>query len=166
MTVFVPGMSGESLPFYAELARNPERAAGVTFAGVHFPGINQTNDLALHPTCRQRAYFMSAAVRSALGEGRVDLMPLDYPGIVRDLEQQLTVDVAVAQVSPPDDRGLCSLGASHDFVPSVWRQARRRPLDHRLIRNRGRRHAESDRRDGRRGLADHPAATRGGLRGH
>jgi acyl-CoA hydrolase len=139
MTVFVPGMSGESLPFYAELARNPERAAGVTFAGVHFPGINQTNYLALHPTCRQRAYFMSAAVRSALGEGRVDLMPLDYPGIVRDLEQQLTVDVAVAQVSPPDDRGLCSLGASHDFVPSVWRQARLRiaHINPRLPRTRG-----------------------------
>jgi acyl-CoA hydrolase len=138
MTVFLPGVSGESLPFYAELARNPERAAGVTFAGVHFPGINQTNYLALNPTCRQRAYFMSAAVRSGVSEGRVDLMPLDYPGIVRDLEQ-LTVDVAVAQVSPPDDRGLCSLGASHDFVPSVWQQARLRVahINPRLPRTQG-----------------------------
>jgi acyl-CoA hydrolase len=126
MLVFVPGVSGESLSFHAQLERDPERAAGVTFAGVHFPGINQTDYLALHPTCRQRAYFMSRSVRRGLREGRVDLMPLDYPGIVRDLEEQVTVDVAVAQLSPPDDQGLCSLGASYDFVPSLWHRARLR----------------------------------------
>jgi hypothetical protein len=31
MTVFVPGMSGESLPFYDALARDPSRADGLTF---------------------------------------------------------------------------------------------------------------------------------------
>ena len=139
MTVFVPGVSGESLPFHAQLERDPERAAGVTFAGVHFPGINRTDYLALHPTCRLRAYFMSKAVRRGLSEGRVDLMPLDYPGVVRDLEQHVIVDVAVAQVSPPDGRGLCSLGASHDFVPSVWNRAGLRVahINSRLPRTRG-----------------------------
>jgi acyl-CoA hydrolase len=67
---------------------------------------------------------MSPSVRAALHEGRVDLMPLDYPGIVRDLERTVSIDVVIAQVSPPDERGLCSLGASHDFVPSVWHRAR------------------------------------------
>ena len=139
MTVFVPGVSGESLPFYEELLRDPERAAGVTFVGVHFPGINRTDYLALHPTTRQRAYFMSPAIRAALEDGRVDLMPLDYPGIVRDLEQNVSVDVAVAQVSPPDERGFCSLGASYDFLPSVWHQARVRVahVNPRLPRTRG-----------------------------
>jgi acyl-CoA hydrolase len=126
MTVFVPGVSGESLPFFEELRRQPTAAAGVTFAGVHFPGINQTDYLGLHPTSRQRAYFMSPAVRSGMATGRADLLPLDYPGIVRDLESNVVVDIAIAQVSPPDKHGVCSLGASYDFTPSVWNAARLR----------------------------------------
>ena len=139
MTVFIPGVSGESLPFHEALLRDPERAAGVTFVGVHFPGINRTDYLALHPTTRQRAYFMSPAMRAALSNGRVDLMPLDYPGIIRDLEQNVSVDIAVAQVSPPDERGFCSLGASYDFLPSVWHQARVRVahVNPRLPRTKG-----------------------------
>lgn len=123
MTVFVPGMSGESLPFYDELRRDPGRADGLTFVGVHFPGINKTDYLALSPSARQRAYFMSPAVRAGIAANRADLIPLDYPGIVRDLEENLRVDAVIAQVSPPDARGQCSLGASQDFLPSVWQKA-------------------------------------------
>jgi acyl-CoA hydrolase len=126
MTVFVPGMSGESLPFFEALRRDPDRANGLTFVGVHFPGINLTNYLELHPRVRQRAYFMSSSMRGELVSGRVDLLPLDYPGIVRDLEQNLPIDVAIAQVSTPDANGLCSLGACQDFLPSVWNTARLR----------------------------------------
>jgi acyl-CoA hydrolase len=138
-TVFVPGVSGESLTFYEELRRDPERARGLTFVGVHFPGINRTDYLALHPLVRQRAYFMSTAVRNGLLTGRVDLMPFDYPGIVRDLEQAVSIDVAVAQVSAPDERGQCSLGASYDFLPSVWHRAHLRiaHINPRLPRTRG-----------------------------
>jgi acyl-CoA hydrolase len=123
-TVFIPGVSGESLAFYEALSRDPERASGVTFVGAHFPGINTTDYLALHPSARQRSYFMSPSVRTALPSGRVDLMPLDYPGIVRDLEESLSIDVAIAQVSLPDAAGRCTLGVSYDFLPSVWRSAR------------------------------------------
>jgi len=124
--VYVPGVSGESLPFYEALRNDADHARDVTFVGVHFPGINRSDYLALHPTVRQRAYFMSPAVRAALPSGRVDLMPLDYPGIVRDLEEDLHLDVALAQVAPPDESGRCSLGVSYDFLPSVWHKARTR----------------------------------------
>src|ERR1700742_210056 len=113
MTVFVPGVSGESQPFFRALQGNPSAAAGVTFVGVHFPGINTNDYLSLHPTSRQRAYFMSPVVRSGMASGRADLVPLDYPGIVRDLETAVNVDVVVAQGSPPETRGVCGLGASY-----------------------------------------------------
>src|SRR4051794_39122273 len=58
MTVYVPGVSGESLAFYDALKAAPHRAAGVRFVGVHFPGINHTDYIHLDPTTRQRAYFM------------------------------------------------------------------------------------------------------------
>jgi acyl-CoA hydrolase len=125
-TVYVPGVSGESLPFYEALRNDADHARDVTFVGAHFPGINRSDYLALHPTTRQRAYFMSPAVRAALPSGRVDLMPLDYPGIVRDLEEHVSIDMALAQVAPPDANGRCSLGVSYDFLPSVWHKARTR----------------------------------------
>src|ERR1700733_11620090 len=109
-TVFVPGVSGESLPFYEALRRDPQRAGGLTFVGVHFPGVNRSDYLALNPTARQRAYFMSPSVRAGLRDARVDLIPTDYPGIVRDLEEGVAIDAALAQVSSPDARGDCSLG--------------------------------------------------------
>jgi acyl-CoA hydrolase len=139
MTVFVPGMSGESLPFFEELTRHPEKAQGLTFVGVHFPGINRCDYLGLHPSVRQRAYFMSPALREGLSTGRVDLLPLDYPGIVRDLERMQPMDVAVAQVSAPDEHGLCGLGVSQDFLPSVWQKAKSRivHINPRLPRTRG-----------------------------
>ncbi|MEA3132425.1 MAG: hypothetical protein QOG17_271 [Gammaproteobacteria bacterium] len=138
-TVFVPGMSGESLAFFEALTREPQRADGLTFVGVHFPGINRCDYLGLHPSVRQRAYFMSPALRDGLSTGRVDLLPLDYPGIVRDLGRMCPIDVAVAQVSPPDEHGMCSLGVSQDFLPSVWNSAKFRivHINPRLPRTRG-----------------------------
>jgi len=146
MTVFVPGMSGESLAFYDCLRAEPTRAASVTFVGVHFPGVNRSDYLALHPSARQRAYFMSEAVRTGIGAGRADLVPLDYPGIVRDLEQNVRIDVAIAQVAPPDHTGRCSLGASYDFLPSVWHRAGMRVahVNPRLPRTRGSFHVHLD----------------------
>jgi len=53
----------------------------LTFVGVHFPG-NQPLRLSfsLHPNVRQRAYFMSQALREGLSTGRVDLLPLAIRG--------------------------------------------------------------------------------------
>jgi acyl-CoA hydrolase len=125
MTVYVPGVSGESAPLYAALKARPHAAAGVRFVGVHFPGINRCDYLSLHPEARQRAYFMQPGLRAGLHDGRVDLLPLDYPGIYRDLAE-LQIDVAFTQITPPDEEGLCSLGASYDFLPAIWQRARKR----------------------------------------
>lgn len=126
MTVYVPGMSGESLAFYAALQADPAAVAGVRFVGVHFPGINHSDYLGLHPQAQQRAYFMQPGLRQGLREARAEWLPLDYPGIYQDLSEQLTVDLALVHLTPPDEQGYCSLGPSLDFQPAVWRHARRR----------------------------------------
>lgn len=126
MNVFVPGMSGESLALYAALKARPESAKGVRFIGVTFPGINRSDYLGLHPETRQRAYFMLPGLRAGLADGRGELVPLDHPAIYRDLSALDDIDLAFFQVSPPDDRGQCSLGVSNDFQAAVWPCARRR----------------------------------------
>jgi acyl-CoA hydrolase len=128
MTVYVPGVSGESLAFYDALRGAPEAADGVRFVGVHFPGINRSDYLGLHPRARQRNYFMLPQLRGALQEGRAELLPLDYTGILQDLSGNVDIDLAIAQVSPPDAAGRCSLGPCCDFLPAVWQRARRRLL--------------------------------------
>lgn len=126
MTVFVPGVSGESLAFYQALQACPQAAAGVRFVGVHFPGINRSNYLGLHPQARQRGYFMQPGLRLGLADGRGELLPLDYPGIWADLRDEVVIDLAIAQLSLPDASGRCSLGPSQDFLPAVWSTARQR----------------------------------------
>ena len=124
--VFVPGLSGESALLQEHLRADPERARDVTFVGVQFPGIDSIDYLALHPTARQTAFFMSPAVRAGLATGRADLLALDYPGIVRHLRETAPVDVAIAQLTSPDADGWCSPGLACDFMPLVWPRATRR----------------------------------------
>jgi len=137
--VFVPGLSGESALLEDELRADPERARDVDFVGVQFPGIDRIDYLALHPAARQTAFFMSPSVRAGLTAGRAELLGLDYPGIVRHLRDSAPVDVAIAQLTPPDDDGWCSPGLAADFVPLVWSRAKRRVahLNPRLPRTRG-----------------------------
>ena len=72
--VWVPALSNESALLAAELQADPARAAGITFAGVRFPGIDRTDYLALHPQARETGWFMSPALRRGLAEGRADLV--------------------------------------------------------------------------------------------
>jgi acyl-CoA hydrolase len=118
--VFVAGVSGESALWLDELRADPERARDVSFVGVQFPGIDTADYLALHPAARLTAFFMSPSVRAGIRQGRAELLALDYVGIARHLREMPPVDVAVAQVSPPDAAGWCSAGLASDFVPLVW----------------------------------------------
>jgi acyl-CoA hydrolase len=124
--VFVPGYSGESALLGATLKADPQRAAGVHFVAVQFPGIDTIDYLGLHPEVRQTAFFMSPAVRRGMAEGRAELLAADYTGMAHYFGHGPELDVAVAQLSPPDADGWCSAGLNSDFLPLAWARARRR----------------------------------------
>ncbi len=124
--VFVHAMTGESALLADELRDDPERARGVEFVGVQFPGIDSIDYLAVHPEARLTAFFMSPQARRGLQAGRTTLMSGEYGDIAHVLQHGPAVDVAVAQVSPPDADGHCSLGFSSDFLPLAWARARKR----------------------------------------
>jgi acyl-CoA hydrolase len=139
MRVFVPTLSTESTLFADELRTEPERARGVVFTGVQFPGIDRTDYLALHPEARQQGFFMTPALRAGLADGRAALLSLDYVGIARHLRDSPPFDVAIAHLTPPDAEGWCSPGLASDFMPLVWRRAKRRVahINPRMPRTRG-----------------------------
>lgn len=124
-TVFLSGISGESIAFREALARNPEAARDVRFVGVFFPGINRFAYADVQRGARQRAYFMTPELRGPMREGRVELVPADYGGIVKDL-CEIDLDVAIVQCSEPDAHGNLSFGICHDFAAVGWRSAKRK----------------------------------------
>jgi acyl-CoA hydrolase len=126
LRVFVSTLSTESTLLQHELAADPERARGVTFMGVQFPGIDRADYLAVHPEARQAAWFMTPAIRAGLNQGRAELYSCDYLGLQRQFADEPPPDVALAQLTTPDADGWCAPGLASDFMPLVWRRARRR----------------------------------------
>ena len=67
--------------------------------------------------------FVSGSVRIAVNEGRADFIPAFLSDIPDLFRSELKPDVALVQVSPPDDHGYCSLGVSVDIARSAVNMA-------------------------------------------
>ncbi|MCU0395483.1 MAG: 4-hydroxybutyrate CoA-transferase [Chitinophagaceae bacterium] len=73
---------------------------------------------------RINCLFVSDSVRTAVNEGRADFIPCflsDIPDLFRSV---LPIDVALVQVSPPDQHGYCSMGASVDIARTAVNTAK------------------------------------------
>ncbi|MDH3744865.1 MAG: GNAT family N-acetyltransferase [Acidobacteriota bacterium] len=73
---------------------------------------------------RHNAYFIGPNVREAVNEGRADYTPVFLSEIPRLFRSgRVVIDVAMIQVSPPDERGYCSYGVSTDIVKAAAESA-------------------------------------------
>ncbi|MFU8794363.1 MAG: acetyl-CoA hydrolase/transferase family protein, partial [Dethiobacteria bacterium] len=66
---------------------------------------------------RQNSFFISHNTRKAVNEGMADYTPIflsEVSALFRN--RQVPVDVALVQVTPPDEHGYCSLGISLDIT--------------------------------------------------
>jgi len=73
---------------------------------------------------RVNSFFISENVRDIIQEGFGDYTPIFLSDIPKLFNSgQLPVDVALIQVTPPDERGMCSLGISVDIVKSAAENA-------------------------------------------
>ncbi len=74
---------------------------------------------------RHRALFTGGNVRKAVNEGRADYVPVflsEIPGLFTD--GTLPIDVALIQVSPPDEHGFCSFGVGIECTKTAAENAR------------------------------------------
>src|SRR5499433_2934910 len=75
---------------------------------------------------RHRAFFVGSELVPLAHNGQLDYVPISLEEVPRLLESgQLSIDVALLQVSPPDARGFVSLGVSVDLAPAILSVARR-----------------------------------------
>lgn len=65
---------------------------------------------------RHNALFVSPPARKAVESGLADFTPTFFYRAPQLFETTLPVDVALIQVTPPDENGMCSLGISVDYT--------------------------------------------------
>jgi acyl-CoA hydrolase/RimJ/RimL family protein N-acetyltransferase len=74
---------------------------------------------------RHNSFFIGNSTRDAVARGAADYTPVflsQVPGLLRS--GRVPVDVALIQVSPPDEHGFVSLGVSVDIVKAAVEAAR------------------------------------------
>jgi acyl-CoA hydrolase len=115
--VFVHGSAMTPNFLLAALAEQSARLRDVelTFISVH--GDITVDKPEYSDSFHINCLFVSDSVRKAVQEGRADFIPVflsDIPDLFKN--GQLPLDVALIQVSPPDNHGYCSLGISVDIA--------------------------------------------------
>ena len=93
-------------------------------ASAHTTARRRTRSSDLSECFRVNSFFIAENVREIIQEGLGDYTPIFLSDIPRLFTSgQLPLDVALIQVSPPDERGMCSLGISVDIVKSAAENA-------------------------------------------
>jgi 4-hydroxybutyrate CoA-transferase len=99
-----------------ELAARKEDYHGVRVYHMLSLGEGEYLQPGLEAHFRHVTNFAGANSRQAIAEGRADFLPCFFKDVPGMLGSVFPVDVAVIQVSPPDDEGFCSFGVSCDYT--------------------------------------------------
>ena len=123
MTVYAPGVAGESGLLTEALRAEPSAAAHVRFVGMWLPGFNRFDYAGLDPQARATAFFIYDDLRASFAAGRIDYIPLSYFGAYCHLRDREGIDLALLHVTPPNADGRVGLGVATDFAPAVFDKA-------------------------------------------
>ena len=108
----------------ALVARAP-KLTGVEITQVLTVGKAQHAAPELEGHLRVNTLFISDDVRQAVNEGRADFTPVHLSEIPRMFSSGvLPIDVALIQVSPPDEHGFCSYGVEVGVTKTAAQNAR------------------------------------------
>ncbi|MGE9294401.1 MAG: GNAT family N-acetyltransferase [Puniceicoccales bacterium] len=102
-----------------------ERLRDVELVHIFVLGGSPWADEKYRDTFKVNCFFLSTGTRESVNAGWSDYTPSflsDVPALFK--EAILPLDVALIQVSPPDEMGFCSLGVSVDVVAAAVQSAR------------------------------------------
>jgi acyl-CoA hydrolase len=123
--VFVHGSAQTPLYLLRELAKQSNRLTNVELVFITVMGDIGVDKPQYEGIFNINCMFVSGSVRQAVNEGRADFIPIflsDIPDLFKN--GHLPIDVALVQVSPPDEHGYCSLGVSVDIARSAVNTAK------------------------------------------
>jgi acyl-CoA hydrolase len=123
--VFLHGSAQTPVFLINELAKQAERLEDVELVSISLYGCLDVCKPAFARNFRMNSMFVSAAIRDAVAEGRADYIPVFLSEIPELFKRNiLPLDVAIVQVSVPDEHGYCSLGVSVDVARSAVNTAK------------------------------------------
>ncbi|MGQ9483706.1 MAG: GNAT family N-acetyltransferase [Desulfosoma sp.] len=123
--IFIGSACGEPQHLVRALEETLPKLADIEVLHILSLGTHTFLEESYHDKCRLKSFFVAAASRKAVAEGRADYTPInlgDVPELFRS--GALPIDVALIQVSPPDKHGFCSLGISVDIVKAAAENAK------------------------------------------
>lgn len=123
--VFVGSACATPRTLVAALEDIETRVSGVQF--VHFltDGVTPASQHGAHTRFQHKAFFIGRDMQTLMGTGKVDYIPVSISQVHRLIETgRIPIDVALIQISPPDETGVCSLGVSVALAPVAVRKAR------------------------------------------
>lgn len=118
--------SGAAVPqlLVQELCRMSDQLADIRLIHILTHGLTPYTESEHGEHLRHDALFISPDVRDAVCQGLADYTPV-FLSEVPDLfaSRSINLDVALIQVTPPDEDGLCSYGVSVDVVKGAAENA-------------------------------------------
>ena len=124
MRIFVQGAAATPTPLLDALVARTDLER-LTLYHLHTSGPCHFADARHSERIRSVSLFAGAALRTAIEEGRADVIPIflsDIPALFTS--GQVPLDAALLQLSPPDANGHCTLGTSIDAAKAAADTAR------------------------------------------
>lgn len=111
--VFTSGNAATPYPILNALARRKDELREVAVFHLLLMGDDPLSRPEMEGHFRHKSLFVGPADRQAVNEGRADYIPIFLYQIPDLFRHQVQLDVAIIQVSPPDDHGFVSLGVEN-----------------------------------------------------
>lgn len=116
--VFLAPFCNEPQTLVEELVRQKERLQNVYLYNAIIGSPCIYADPSCHTHFKIRTFLGTASLKSAYQNNACDYLPVNLSKIPRFIEQE-KMDVALIQVSPPNEEGYCNLGLSVDAVQTL-----------------------------------------------
>ncbi len=123
--IFIGSACGEPQYLVNGLVEKASHLADNEILHVHTLGVAPYANPKYSDRFRLNAFFVGVNTRSAVAEGRADYTPMflsELPKLIA--KGMVPIDVALIQVTPPDDHGFCSLGVSVEITKTASAKAR------------------------------------------
>jgi acyl-CoA hydrolase len=124
--VFMHGSAQTPVFLVNELAKEADRLKDVEIVSISVYGDLEICKPEYQYSFRMNSMFVSGSIREAVTNGRADYIPVFLSEIPELFKRNiLPLDVAILQVSVPDEHGYCSLGVSVDVARSAVNTAKK-----------------------------------------
>ncbi len=123
--VFIGSGAAEPQALTTALAEHGENLADNQIIHIRSLGVVPYTQSKFSERFRYNTFFIGENVRDSVAQGSADYTPVflsEVPGLFRS--GKAPIDVALIQVTPPDEHGFCSYGVSVDIVKAAAESAR------------------------------------------